>query len=62
MDDKPPPEKKRGRPRVSLDASAPVSTVLPEPYVDKLIKAASDRGLSVSALSRQILMLGLKRL
>jgi hypothetical protein len=50
--------KKRGRPAVGPQ----ISTSLPELYVDKLIRLANDRGLSVSALARRILVYNLKRL
>jgi hypothetical protein len=50
--------RKRGRPAVG----EPIKITLPTDYVDKLFSLAHDRGESVSALVRQMVILRLKEL
>jgi hypothetical protein len=50
--------RKRGRPAVGEQ----VKITLPPAYVDKLFSLAHDHGLSMSAVGRQIVILGFKRL
>jgi len=51
--------RKRGRPKVT-EESIRVSTWLPLPMVDKLIRVAQSRDESISKLVRSLLMLRLK--
>ena len=53
--------KKRGRP-IAAVRTAQVTTCLPTPLVDRLCQLAHARGMSLSAVTRQIVILGLKRL
>lgn len=52
----------RGRPRVSDESCASVSTWLPGSYHDRLIEMANQKNLSVSTLVRQLLVIQLRKL
>jgi len=60
MDDqpKPVPPRGRGRPRVEAPLER-VSTRIPTPHYDRLVRLANKRDQSVSALIRQLLVLKL---
>jgi hypothetical protein len=56
-----PPRRPRGRPRAT-DPKEHLTTWIPTPIYDELIRRANARGESVSALVRDLLILRLDRL